>query len=65
VLEGAQRACWGFGFAEWLDVPIRPSLLVLGEGRGPVGFLKGPQVAIEIDGQKHSLDGIRFDVDHH
>ena len=32
------------------------ALLAWGNGRGRVGFLDGPGVAIEINGREHSLD---------
>ena len=41
------------------------ALLALGNGRGQVAFLDGRCVAVEVDGWKHSLDRVRFDVDHH
>ena len=44
---------------------ILPALLTLGEGGRPVGFFDGRGVAEQVDGRKHSLDGIRLDVDNH
>jgi len=44
-------------------VAVHPALLALGNGGGRVSFLDGSCIAVEINGQKHSLDGIRFDVE--